>query len=65
MKPFLLPALLASLLLSESAFAQIPQLLNYQGRITDGGTNFDGAGLFKFALVNTTGTTNYWSNDGT
>ena len=65
MKPFLLPALLANLLLSESAFAQIPQLLNYQGRITDGGTNFDGAGLFKFALVNTTGTTNYWSNDGT
>jgi N-acetylneuraminic acid mutarotase len=29
------------------------------------GVNFDGAGQFKFALVNTTGSTTYWSNDGT
>lgn len=44
--------------------AQVPQLINYQGRVTVGGTNFDGTGKFKFALVNATGSTNYWSNDG-
>jgi hypothetical protein len=44
--------------------AQVPQLLNYQGRVTTGGTNFDGTALFKFALVNAAGSTNYWSNDG-
>ena len=44
--------------------AQVPQLINYQGRVTVGGTNFDGTGQFKFALVNAAGSTNYWSNDG-
>jgi hypothetical protein len=44
--------------------AQVPQLLNYQGRVTVGGNNFDGTGQFKFALVNAVGSTNYWSNDG-
>src|SRR6187455_647872 len=29
----------------------VPQLLNYQGRVTVAGKNFDGAGQFKFALV--------------
>jgi len=33
------------------ARAQIPQLINYQGRVAVGGVNFDGAGQFKFALV--------------
>lgn len=28
------------------------------------GLNFDGNGLFKFALVNADGSINYWSNDG-
>ena len=45
--------------------AQVPQIINYQGRILVGPTNFNGAGQFKFALVNNTGTTTYWSNDGT
>jgi len=44
--------------------AQVPQLLNYQGRVTVGGTNFDGVAQFKFALVNPAGTINHWSNDG-
>ena len=52
-------------LLAASANAQVPQLINYQGRISVGGTNFDGTGQFKFALVNTAGTANYWANDGT
>ena len=45
--------------------AQVPQLINYQGRVAVGSVNFDAAGQFKFALVNATGTTTYWSNDGT
>jgi hypothetical protein len=45
--------------------AQIPQLINYQGRVVVGTTNFDGSGQFKFALVDSAGTTTYWSNDGT
>ena len=43
----------------------IPPVLNYAGQVTVGGEPFDGAGLFKFALVNTDGNSTYWSNDGT
>lgn len=44
--------------------AQVPQLLNYQGRITVGvpAVNFDGPGVFKFALVNGDASSVYWSN---
>jgi hypothetical protein len=52
-------------LLVTSAVAQVPQLLNYQGRVVVGTTNFDGTGSFKFALVNSNGTVSFWSNDGT
>jgi hypothetical protein len=45
--------------------AQAPQIINYQGRVLAGTTNFNGTGQFKFALVNTNGLTTYWSNDGT
>jgi hypothetical protein len=45
--------------------AQVPQLMNYQGRVVVGTTNFNGTGQFKFALVNSNGSTTYWSNDGT
>jgi N-acetylneuraminic acid mutarotase len=49
-------------LLNSSA---VPPVLNYAGQVTVNGEAFDGAGLFKFALVNADGTTTYWSNDGT
>ena len=42
--------------------AQVPQLLNYQGRVAVGNVNFDGPGQFKFALVNSDGSTVYWGN---
>ena len=45
--------------------AQVPQLINYQGRVAVKGVNFDGSGQFKFAIVDAAGTTSYWSNDGT
>lgn len=43
--------------------AEVPQLLNYQGRVSVNGVPFDGTGQFKFALVNGAGDTAYWSND--
>jgi hypothetical protein len=52
------------LLLATTLHAQVPQLINYQGRVVVDGVNFDGAGQFKFALVNASGSTSYWSNDG-
>ena len=42
--------------------AQVPQILNYQGRISVSGANFDGTGAFQFALVDGTGAVTYWSN---
>ena len=47
--------------------AQVPQILNYSSRVEVGHppVNFDGAGAFKFALVNSICGTAYWSNDGT
>ena len=44
--------------------AQVPQLINYQGRVAVNGTNFDGTGQFQFAFVDSSGATTYWSNDG-
>jgi hypothetical protein len=42
--------------------AEVPGIINYQGRVAVDGTNFDGTGLFKFALVNNGATQTYWSN---
>ncbi|MGI9088868.1 MAG: hypothetical protein ACR2HH_14185 [Chthoniobacterales bacterium] len=53
-------------LLGSTANAQlVPQIINYQGRVVVGTTNFNGTGSFKFALVNSNGSITYWSNDGT
>src|SRR5438132_1504201 len=54
---------LLSLTLS-TALGQVPQMIAYQGRATVSGTNFNGAGQFKFALVGGFGTKTYWSNNG-
>ena len=60
-------ALSLTLLGVPALHAQVPNLLNYQGRVAVGTTNFNGTGQFKFALV--TGTTatppTVWSNNGT
>ncbi len=45
--------------------AQVPQIINYQGRVVVGAVNFNGTGQFKFALVNGDGSETFWSNDGT
>jgi hypothetical protein len=45
------------------ARAQVPQVINYQGKIVAGGVNFNGTGQFKFALVDGSGSPAYWTND--
>ena len=65
MKATTLLLLLAALVATTTTQAQVPPLINYQGRVAVQGTNFDGTGQFKFALVNSDGTQTYWSNDGT
>ena len=57
--------ILAATFVSGTLRAQVPQLVNYQGRVAVNGVNFDGTGQFKFALVNTNGSVTYWSNNGT
>lgn len=65
MKTHRILSILACLVLISSAIAQVPPLINYQGRVVISGTNFSGTGQFKFALVNSNGTVTYWSNNGT
>src|ERR1700730_6502880 len=65
MKNRILLLVLAAIAGSGTLRAQVPQIINYQGRVVVGTTNFNGTGQFKFALVNAAGTTTYWSNDGT
>lgn len=62
--PYRLLIIAILLLVALPAAAQVPGVINYQGRVAVGSVNFDGTGQFKFALVNTNGSTTYWSNDG-
>lgn len=55
-------SLLCFLAIASTLSAQVPQLINYQGRVAIAGVNFDGVGQFRFALVNATGATTYWRN---
>ena len=65
MKPGMNVLILAVFLAALPATAQVPGIISHQGKVTVGGTNYTGTGLFRFALVNAAGTTTYWSNDGT
>jgi hypothetical protein len=41
-----------------------PTAVSYQGQVKVGGSPYDGTGYFKFAVVDSAGSTSYWSNDG-
>jgi hypothetical protein len=56
--------LLVAFCLSNPLCAQVPQLINFQGRIAVDGVNFNGTGQFKFALINGDVRVSFWSNDG-
>lgn len=62
--PLLRALALVFTLSSTALYAQVPQIINYQGRVAVGTVNFNGSGMFKFALVDGSGTKSYWSNDG-
>ena len=52
MKTIFIRALALLLFTAAMLHAQVPQLVNYQGRVAVGTVNFNGSGTFKFALVN-------------
>ena len=53
MKKIQLLTFIIALTAAVGALAQVPSIINYQGRLSAGGTNlFNGPGQFKFALVN-------------
>lgn len=58
------PTVAALVLTASAALAQVPQILNYQGKVKVNGNDFTGSGQFKFALVNAAGSQSYWSSDG-
>lgn len=42
-----------------------PTVVSYQGEVLVAGEAYSGTGYFKFAFVNSAGSYNYWTNDGT
>jgi hypothetical protein len=57
--------LIAGLTLATALHGQVPHTLSYQGHLAVNGNGFNSPGQFKFALVDETGTSTLWSNDGT
>ena len=63
MKRIHLLTAITALTAAVGAIAQVPSIINYQGRLSASGTNlFNGPGQFKFALVNNGASQTYWSN---
>jgi hypothetical protein len=54
--------LLAVLIGSAAVSAQVPALINYQGRLLVGDVVFEGSGDFRFSLTDSSGSLLYWSN---
>ena len=46
-------SIIFALLANQILLAEVPSLINYQGKISVQGTNYNGTGQFKFALVGT------------
>jgi hypothetical protein len=42
-----------------------PSVINYQGVVKVDGVQYNGNGYFKFAIINSDGSTTFWSNDNT
>ena len=65
MKATFVSVLLGGFTLAATLHGQVPHTLSYQGHLAVNGNGFNGPGQFKFALVDSAGTTTFWSNDGT
>ena len=61
----LLVTTLSFSILSLSSLWAVPPVINYAGQVRVAGQPFSGTGYLKFAFVNASGTTTYWSHDGT
>jgi hypothetical protein len=44
--------------------AQVPTMINYQGRVAVSGTSFSGVGQFNFSFINGDGSQTYWQSNG-
>jgi len=67
---FIITAVIALVLLSlaslvTQAAPTAPAVMSFQGYVAVNGVPFDGTGQFKFAIVNSSGTAAFWTNDGT
>ncbi len=59
-------ALIAVAAVSVPVLAQTtPEIVNYQGRVMDNGSPYNGQGFFKFAICDGAASNTYWSNDST
>jgi hypothetical protein len=56
-------ALALCLATTTAAWAQVPGIITYQGRVTSNGTNFTGTGYFRFALYRSGPVTTLWSHN--
>lgn len=55
----------ASLMMVANVQADVPLMVVYQGTVTQSdGAFYTGQGYFKFSLLDSSGATAYWSNDG-
>ncbi|MDA0343641.1 MAG: hypothetical protein O3B07_05565, partial [Verrucomicrobia bacterium] len=61
----LLVTTLSFSIFSLSSLWAVPPVINYAGQVRVAGQPFSGTGYLKFAFVNASGTTTYWSHDGT
>jgi len=52
-------------IISISILRAVPLVINYAGQVRVAGQPFSGTGFLKFAFVNASCTTTYWSHDGT
>lgn len=43
----------------------VPTIVSYQGQVSVGGVPYTGTGYFKFAIIDSAGSSSYWSNDST
>jgi len=55
----------SSLARAEPDLPIAPTIVSYQGQVIVSGVPYNGAGYFKFAIVNGAGNASFWSNDGT